>query len=606
MEKNDKIPGAMAAAKKAPPKKTGRQIPYAGKVHDVLTDGTTQPAQKVAVEEITQEQTGTIDLHLKGPEDVETIITREVEKLNDGFHVVIFNPEQNKLKPRQKIELLKDTVMGKPNESGERSGGLIIAGESDEAGYKKLDDTRKMLVKLRTGVSNKHKLLKENYLKVGRALDGEKNELTNLLSPIEKYCEDQLKVIDDIKAEKQRELERQKELKKQARINEIKQNGMSFDGAFYSIGENISLDIVTLENLNDEQYAALLKRVAEENKKILFAAYKREQRQRVERYLFERKQRKQAAEAQRLANIANQQKSERKADRVDILAMLGFTEHPSKQYYQLTNAAGSVIITVSDLETLEGEQWRGRFMSVKSEIEQLNKKLSEKEEADKKEKLKKERFDKLISIGCKFAPQTGIFYFEAGEKVYEFKTVGYSELNETEFEGLLSSVKGSIENAIEEHKKAAAEKSAKEQRTKNRVAELVNGFGMLLVNDRYERTSKHEAESEMSEYAGTVGVTVKFIETAEEKEWSERVTRLTLDYSKVKQVELAIQKRKDDEAEAARVALLSEKDKVEEYLNKLEAIAAPEVSDSLLNVIVLNIGSEFITARQRLQAVQTK
>lgn len=79
-------------------------------------------------------------------------------------------------------------------------------------------------------------------MKTGRAIDEEAKRLTASLEEIENPLKDKQEIDDEI-AEKDRQ-EAEAQAKTDKRVEELEAVGIKFDGRFYSIGEDISVDIV--------------------------------------------------------------------------------------------------------------------------------------------------------------------------------------------------------------------------------------------------------------------------------------------------------------------------------------------------------------------------
>ena len=145
---------------------------------------------------------------------------------------------------------------------------LEISGVEDKNGYKAVSEAIKIVRTYRTGVEKVRKQIKENYLKTGRAIDEEAKRLTASLEEIENPLKDKKQEIDDeIQAEKDRQ-EAEAQAKTDKRVEELEAVGIKFDGRFYSIGEDVSVDIVTIKDFTDEQFAEFKNRVSAVKDKI--------------------------------------------------------------------------------------------------------------------------------------------------------------------------------------------------------------------------------------------------------------------------------------------------------------------------------------------------
>lgn len=556
---------------------------------------TTKKGRAVKGENITPAATGKIDLHLQSPEKVEETIKKEVAKLNEGFEVAILDRSDNKKTPREKIAILKKMIVGENEETG-----ITINGIEDEEGYKKADRIRLMLVKLRTGVAAKHKSLKENYLKVSKALDAEKNDLSGMLEEIEKVVCSRLKVIDDIRTEKEEAGKRAKQEKIDSRVAEIKANGMEFIGGFYTIGQTISLDIVTLENLDEDQYKKFIYRVKLENDQKLFIAKKADQRKRVDNYLFTRAQRKQELERQRLATEAENQKRERTQNRLDALEMIGFTHPNAGMYYQYKNDAGNVTVTLLEVETMEGAEWRQRVFELNGQINELLEKDRQKKEQDKKDRRDFERHKKLTSLGF-VSSHTDKEYFLLTElgKTNIIKQADLFNDNIDFEKWFIEELRPGYDLTMAESQRLREAKQKKTDRAQQRVAELINGFGFVYGVGEYYVKSRFEMEPELT--GAGLYIEEKDVIEMDEEQWTKKINSFTILFSALKEAEQTVEERKKREEKERRQSLLSEFDRLKEYIETVKQIKLPVITEASLTRLLDYFQSSIVTVEQRLQ-----
>ena len=317
--------------------------------------------------------------------------------------------------------------------------GLKIKGIDDKQGYKAVKEARSIMMKYRTGVENKRKELKADSLKIGAGIDGEAKRLTSLILEVEEPLKDKLEKIDaEIQAEKDK-AEKEAEEKLNVRVKELEEVGLKFDGSFYSIGENISVDIVTIKDFSDEVFAEFKSRVSAENDKIVEAERIRNlhnsrmealrevwqfltEEQKIEKFGnlsdekfkeildsankgkadFDETQRKQAEEAKKQAD---ERKSLNYEKRSFQLEKEGFEER-EKGNWTFVTESGSVSADRGWLETAEKEEWEISLENMKfkkAELLKSVKELEEKRKADataEAEEIKKVlRTKTLLNVG---------------------------------------------------------------------------------------------------------------------------------------------------------------------------------------------------------------
>jgi hypothetical protein len=146
-------------------------------------------------------------------------------------------------------------------EKKEAYSGLKISGVDDKEGTKAVHAAWQEIRAKRLAVSKTHTAIKADYLTITRAIDKEKNDLTDLLEEIENPLKAEMDRIETIKEEEKKKVEREKAQKLQGRVNELLNTGMAFNGSYYAIGASISMDVVTLQNMSDADYTTFLGRV---------------------------------------------------------------------------------------------------------------------------------------------------------------------------------------------------------------------------------------------------------------------------------------------------------------------------------------------------------
>lgn len=133
---------------------------------------------------------------------------------------------------------------------------LKIEGINDKDGYKTVREARLFVKGKRVAVENRRKELKEDYLKIGRAIDGEAKRIFSLLEPIEEHLEKEQQTIDADKKRIKDEGEERSKLVMQSRIDSL-------------ISRNYPIDYAKLFNMSNDEFVAHLE--------IADAAYRQEQ-----------------------------------------------------------------------------------------------------------------------------------------------------------------------------------------------------------------------------------------------------------------------------------------------------------------------------------------
>ena len=359
---------------------------------------------------------------------------------------------------------------------------LEISGVEDKDGYKAVSEAIKIVRTYRTGVEKVRKQIKEDYLKTGRAIDEEAKRLTASLEEIENPLKDKKQEIDDeIQAEKDRQ-EAEAQAKTDKRVEELEAVGIKFDGRFYSIGEDISVDIVTIKDFTDEQFSEFKNRVSAVNDKLQEAErIKNLHNERREMLLdfwayvpedfknlnfgemfeenfktlleqakqgkadFDEAQKKQAEEAQRQADERKALNYEKRSFKFE---KEGF-EVAENGDLLFSTESGQILIQKQDLEEISNEAFEALFETKKREKETLlnkSKDLQKQREADAQRKAEEEaekkkseeleaktnsRIETLLKLGLKFdGVQTYIFHDINFDIFADIKTMSDADWSE--------------------------------------------------------------------------------------------------------------------------------------------------------------------------------
>lgn len=359
---------------------------------------------------------------------------------------------------------------------------LKISGVEDKDGYKAVSEAIKIVRTYRTGVEKVRKQIKEDYLKTGRAIDEEAKRLTASLEEIENPLKDKKQEIDDeIQAEKDRQ-EAEAQAKTDKRVEELEAVGIKFDGRFYSIGEDISVDIVTIKDFTDEQFSEFKNRVSAVNDKLQEAErIKNLHNERREMLLdfwayvpedfknlnfgemfeenfktlleqakqgkadFDEAQKKQAEEAQRQADERKALNYEKRSFKFE---KEGF-EVQENRHVVFKCESGNIIVLAEELETLSNEDFEELFtkkIELKNQFLNNFKEIKEKREAEARKKAEEEaekkkseeleakttsRIETLLKLGLKFdGVQTYIFHDINFDIFADIKTMSDADWSE--------------------------------------------------------------------------------------------------------------------------------------------------------------------------------
>lgn len=417
-------------------------------------------------------------------------------------------------------------------EKKEAYAGLKIANVDDKEGFKAVHAAWQEVRAKRLAVGNKHEEIKADYLVITRAIDREKNELTNLLKEVENPLKDELDRIEAIKEEEKKKAERERAEKLQGRVNKLISKGMGFNGSYYAIGATISMDVVTLQNMSDADYATFLSRVEQENAAIEAAKIEKERKEKEER---------DALEAQRLQQEENQKKLDDQKRQLDE-QQANIDKQKREAIEARTKARGYLVEALGMIYSYASNEWQ--FKTIDCGIAQISR--------DAVEKLEGEEWEGWVNV-----------LTDSVKKLKEAQAIKDQEKAQAEKE------------RQEKADKAAREAEEQRQRIVNRITEISMLYGMTKQSD-----GSFKRHYEFNEIAPLL-VTQSQLENYNPEAWAAEIENLKDCHAAGLKLENDARVLEKAAAETARVAALSDRDRVNEYLrNFAEATGRrPQVTD---------------------------
>lgn len=411
---------------------------------------------------------------------------------------------------------------------------LEISGVEDKNGYKAVSEAIKIVRTYRTGVEKTRKQIKEDYLKTGRAIDEEAKRLTASLEEIENPLKDKKQEIDDeIQAEKDRQ-EAEAQAKTDKRVEELEAVGIKFDGRFYSIGEDISVDIVTIKDFTDEQYAEFKNRVSAVNDKL--------------------------QEAERIKNLHNERRE----------MLLDFWAYVPEDFKNLNFGE----MMEENFKTLLEQAKQG-----KADFDEAQRKQAEeaKKQADERKALNYEkRSFKFEKEGFEVAENGNLlFSTESGQILIQKQDL--EEISNEAFEALFNTKKREKETLLnkskdlQEQREADAKRKADEEANKKKTEELE-----AKTNSRIETLLKLGLKFDGVQTYIFHDINFDIfadIKTKSDAEWSEAIIGAT-------KRKAEIEKEIADKEEAERVQKLPEIEKAERYVEEVLKVQIPQINGS--------------------------
>lgn len=383
-------------------------------------------------------------------------------------------------------------------------GALVIKGADDKEGYKSVKEAWNDTRSKRTGLEKKGLEIRQGYTVITKAVKKEEDRLIELITPLEDDLYAKWKAIDDEKEriKKEKEIAEQAEL--MARVEEIQLLGMRFYDGFYSIGEDISMDVATLRAMPEEQYAKLktriqakaaeIKQLADklaEEKRQAAAEFQRQQDQlkkeqdELRRQQEEMDKQRQDLENQRLE--ANKMKAEMRTTKCRSIGL----EYDSRNgtFYFDNGWSEPITVPAIDVFAMDDSKFPGWSDGI---VEMIKAKKDEKAKHDEEVKREQQALDdKKKFIAATFERMGMSFSYTAQAFQWEDKNTAISitfnellHLSEVEISDKAGAVALNIDGAkklTKEHDDKIAEQQRQEQEAamgdKERFSVLVKSFG---------------------------------------------------------------------------------------------------------------------------------
>lgn len=296
----------------------------------------------------------------------------------------------------------------------EKFGHLEIKGIEDKAGYEAVQKAIQEVRPKRTDIDKMRKALNEDAQVYIKSINAEAKRLTELIEPLENDLKAKKDAIDSEKERIKKEDEEKKEKLIQQRLHTLIDQGMSFNGEYYAIGENIKLSVVDVRNMTDETFKTLFDSVVEVADKIKEAqrikdeeAKAESDRLKAEREDFERKKAEQEKKEQEFAerelNLAKAEenaKQEKIRNRSAKVQNLGLVfDHVKQLFVYKTKDFGGLEYQKEFVLSYTDEQFESVYENAKSLITNLRNKQTEKDVLDaeaEKERIIKEENARLL------------------------------------------------------------------------------------------------------------------------------------------------------------------------------------------------------------------
>lgn len=496
-------------------------------------------------------------------EVVETMPTQKILSIEETVTMLV---EQAKLSAKQVMidnggaQQLKDWTKELKK--------IEIKSHEDKEAYLKAKAINLKVAKYRIAFDKERKAKKELPIRVGKGIEEVIAEYQSYVKPVEDLSDEKMALYESLKkAEEDREAN-EKELRTQTRKSELESNGLTFNGTWWVINE-ITVGIQMITDMTVEEYEKLLASVKKQNELNIEAKRLQDEAEAKAKKEAEELAEKNRIESERIANEALALKNERTEMRKSQLEMLGIIDF---KLYQL------------NIENSSSEDWKWQLDKVKSDLELVKKNAEilaqQTEYFNRKEAQNVARHSDLIKLGMF---QVANNFSSNGNPVYtiypyhkeainiDFNTI--QTLSNEDWDAKIISLGLSIsdlKNKIENDKRIKDEADKKEQDRINTLV-LSRQAELLEIGLRYSNgTESYKVGfliNDMNEY---VEIEKSLVVSLSDNDFKAKVAEMKTD---IEALEVKYEQYKKDVAEAnelARQNILSDKEKINEYIYNMD------------------------------------
>lgn len=282
-------------------------------------------------------------------------------------------------------------------------GDLQIIDVNDRAGYETVKRAWNDVLSRRTGLEKKGLEIRGGYNRITKAVKGEEDRLIGLLKPLEDDLKKKWKKIDDDKeAEKQR-LAQEAEAKLQARVQELLDAGCEFKLGYYGIGQTIAIDVATLREMPEEQFAGLKEAVVAKKVELDAEAARLAEQKRLE-------DEQREADKKKLKELEDQQKADKQAKRelrLDLLDAVGMSISAGGREVAYDNGFAGHRIPIEQVDNATDAEFKELVRDARAKVAEAKEKMEahEAQVAKEREELEKKKVlvnDLMIEAGFSY------------------------------------------------------------------------------------------------------------------------------------------------------------------------------------------------------------
>lgn len=380
-----------------------------------------------------------------------------------------------------KQEIIKlDANMQRIAEWKEQYSSLVVKSVDDKEGLKAVQEAKRVLRKGRTTVDSRRKDAVSLYVKVQKAVNEQARVYISAIEEIEAHIDAEIEKVERWQREEEERKAAEVKAKLDGRVKLLEGVGFSFNGSWYQLGD-MSLDIVTIQNLKDADFETLQTKAKEVAEKIRaeearIAEEKRKQQEEEERKAEElRKEQERVRmeserlEAQRkeIEETQRQMEQQKLAMRQQMAENAGLTFNSVMMCYRFENKYTNQVITVEEMKTLDDVAFSKKVTDADFAVRTAknNQEISERKAREEAQR-KSERLNQLAEMS--------VFANGAGKVAY----VSYPQIFieswklEAEDAGMWATTLSDLRERIVNYEKAVADKNARYQSRLQKLADL--------------------------------------------------------------------------------------------------------------------------------------
>lgn len=313
--------------------------------------------------------------------------------------------------------------------------GELTIPDGDKAAYETVKKAWGLVRSTRTGLEKKGLELRTGYTVITKAIKGEEDRLIKALTPLEEDLEKKWRAVDEAKEAEKKRKQQEEEQQLNKRLEELMGLGMKFKDGFYQLGDTISMDVVTLRMLPEDQYQKLVATVKVKAEELEKARIAEESRKAEEQRKLQEEQNKLLEEQNKLKQQQQEledqkkelQKQKDEADRLrrenrnNSLLAAGFIPMQDKSYKFKTAIMQEELRVGADILDIDADTFAHNMQAYKAAIETENTRM---EEHLKEQRRKVELLETRVKSIVGRMAEEGITYYESSASFKHKEEVG--------------------------------------------------------------------------------------------------------------------------------------------------------------------------------------